>query len=72
MRIGFWVKHFLFVASLAFLILLGVELVKGHGWKGAIQFASLWSLISASVFIGTRIYYSSRGVGCPLCDDLAK
>jgi len=35
-----------------------------------VQFALTWSAISTIIFVGTRMYYVSRGRNCPLCNDL--
>ena len=70
MRIAFWLKRALLVFSVVFPVLVAVELLKGHGLDAGLQFALLWSAIATAVFIGTRIFYVSRGKNCPLCNDL--
>ena len=70
MRIGFWVKRTSLVFSVVFVVLVAVELLKGHGLEAGLLFALLWSVISTAVFIGTRIFYVSRGKNCPMCNDL--
>ncbi len=70
MRIGFWVKRSLLVFSAVFVVLVAVELLKGHGLEAGAQFALIWSAIATAVFIGTRIFYVSRGKNCPMCNDL--
>ena len=70
MRIGFWVKRYCVVTLSAFVILLVVELLKGHRWQAGWKFSALWSLITATVFVATRIYYVRKGVACPLCADM--
>ena len=47
-----------------------VELLKGHELLAGVQFALTWSAISTIIFMGTRMYYVSRGRNCPLCNDL--
>ena len=70
MRIAFWIKRTSLVFSVVFVVLLAVELLKGHGLEAGAQFALLWSAISTATFIGTRIFYVIRGKNCPLCNDL--
>ena len=70
MRIGFWIRRSLLVFSVVFVVLVAVELLKGHGLEAGAQFALLWSAIATATFIGTRIFYVSRGKNCPLCNDL--
>ena len=69
MSIGFWIRRFITVAAGAFVVLLAVELLKGHGWKAGAAFSALWSLISTTVFVVTRVYYARRGVACAVCMD---
>ena len=70
MRFNFWLKRFVQVFLVAFAILTASELLKQHGLGNALLFAALWSFISTSIFIGVRIYYTSRGKNCPMCNDL--
>ena len=65
----FWLLRFLKVFAGIFLILLLVELAKGHGADKALLFAFAWSLLSTSVFVLARLYQSRRGRHCELCGD---
>ena len=69
-RIGFWTRRGLSVFSLVFALLLAVELLKGHELPAGVRFGLIWSAIATAVFLGTRIFYVSRGKNCPLCNDL--
>ncbi|HXC15844.1 MAG TPA: hypothetical protein VNV60_00235 [Holophagaceae bacterium] len=65
----FWIRRSFLVYAGIFSVLLLVERMKGHEWRGALVFSGLWALISASIFIGTRLYYASRGQACAICRD---
>lgn len=65
----FWIKRFFLVYVGVSLVLLLSERIKGHGWRGALTFSALWAVITTTVFIATRMYYSRRGVACPVCQD---
>lgn len=65
----FWIRRFCVMLVGIFAVLLFVEWLKGHEWRAAIPFSGLWALITASVYIGTRLYHSSRGVACAICKD---
>ena len=69
MRIVFWVKRFFLVAIPAFIFLAAVYLARGMARPVALREAALWSFLSASIFVGTRIYYLSQGKECALCND---
>ena len=54
------------------IVLIVVELLKGHGLLDAVMFSVLWSFISTSIFVGVSSYQSQKGKGCMLCDDVTK
>ena len=70
MRFNLWFKRFLQVFLVTFAILTASEMLKQHGFTSALRFAALWSFLSSSIFIGIRIYYTSKGKNCPMCNDL--
>jgi hypothetical protein len=65
----FWVRRFLTVFALAFLIIAVAQLLKGHAPAYAGTQAALWSFIATSVFTTSRIYQSRRKQHCALCRD---
>jgi len=69
-RLGFWTQRGLYIFAIALVLLIVAELLKGHELSAAIQFGFIWSVISTSIFLCTRIYHVSRGKNCPLCNDL--
>ena len=69
-RTGFWTRRALLVFAVMLASLTVVELLKGHELLAGVQFALTWSAISTIIFMGTRMYYASRGRNCPLCNDL--
>lgn len=72
MGIRFWIKRFFAAYAAMFLILMAAERMKSHGWREALIFSATWGLISASIFIGTRLYYTSQGQACAMCKDMPK
>lgn len=50
MGAAFWVKRFLLALAVAFVVLFGAELAKGHSQAAALQFAALWGLATGAVF----------------------
>lgn len=69
MRIIFWVKRFFLIAIPAFVLLSAVYLARGRATPVALRDATLWAAISASIFVGARVYHLSRGWECALCND---
>ena len=50
MGAAFWIKRFLLVLVVAFVVLFGVELAKGHSQAAALQFAGVWAVVTGTVF----------------------
>ena len=69
MGTNFWIKRTLVVFISVLAILFIVELIKGHSLIDSVLFSLLWSALSTSTFIATRLYYSRKGVACALCQD---
>ena len=65
----FWVITELKVYICVLITLFIIELFKQHSIEKAIIFAATWSFITTSLFIGTRIYQSRKGLECVLCND---
>ena len=65
----FWIRRFFLAYTAIYFTLLVVEWIKGHSWRTALGFSGLWASISAILFVGTRLYYASRGQACALCKD---
>ncbi len=65
----FWSVRLLKVFLGVFLVLMLVEILKGHGVGNAVYFALLWAFVSTLVFALVRLYYLRRGQHCELCGD---
>ena len=69
MGTAFWVRRFLLVLVVAACVIACAQLLRGHGLEYSLIQGLLWAAISASVFTGSRIYQSSKGVHCAICRD---
>ncbi|MDL2354735.1 MAG: hypothetical protein QFF03_05725 [Pseudomonadota bacterium] len=65
----FWVKRYLWVCGMVFMILMAAALLRGRTLDAALTDSFIWALISASVFTGYRYYQARKGVACALCKD---
>ncbi len=70
MPIRKWIIQYLIAVPLMALLLGGVQMLKGRAFEYAIEFGLLWGLISATIFLATRIYYYKKGLYCKVCNDL--
>ena len=70
MGTAFWIRRFAVAFVIAFVVLAGAQLVRGRAIDASLQHGLLWGLVSAGVFVGARLYQSSRGRHCALCNDI--
>ncbi len=71
MGVIFWLRRFLFVFCIAFAVIVSAHLLRGHELMFSLSESLLWAVISANIFIASRIYQSRTGVQCALCDDIS-
>lgn len=62
----FWVKRFALALVVAGVLLLVVELVKGHEPVDAAKFAAFWGVLTAAVFTLTGYLRYRRNPACML------
>jgi hypothetical protein len=65
----FWLRRFLLVFCIAFALILGAHLLRGHELMFSLSESLLWAMISANIFVTARIYQSRMGRHCALCRD---
>lgn len=65
----FWIRRFMLIFSLVFAVLACVHLLRGHELLYTLKESLLWGIITANVFVASRIYDSRRGRHCALCND---
>lgn len=69
MGILFWIRRFLLVFAIAFSVIMGAHLLRGHELSVSLSESFLWAMISANIFTATRIRQSRQGRHCALCRD---
>lgn len=65
----FWVRRFLWMTGIVFMILMASSLLRGRTVDRALTESFTWALVSAAVFTGWRYYLARKGVACALCKD---
>lgn len=65
----FWVRRFLWVTGIVFMILMAAALLRGRTLDTALTESFIWALVSSAIFTGARYYQARRGVACALCKD---
>ena len=66
---SFWIRRFLLIFVMAFVVLAATQLVQGRTLDDSLTHALLWAAVSTTVFTGSRIYQSRKGRHCALCRD---
>lgn len=69
MGAAFWIRRFFLVWTGAFIVIAGVQALKGHDLTYSGIQGLIWATAAAGIFIGSRIYQSRRGVHCAICKD---
>ncbi len=69
MGFKFWFKRWFLVFVSVFTLLSIVYIIKGYEVSNAFLSALIWSLISTTVFVATRLYHSTKGKKCAMCND---
>ena len=70
MGLNFWFLRFIKVFTGVFVLLFVIHLIKGNKALESFYFAAVWAFLSTSVFVGSRIYQSRKGIACELCNDI--
>jgi hypothetical protein len=52
-----------------FVLLAGVQYLKGKSLEYSIEFGILWSLISVAIFAIRRFYNYRKNINCAVCND---
>ena len=65
----FWVKRYLWVTGMVFMVLMTVDLLKGGTLEEGLSSAFGWALVTAAVFTGTRYHHARKGIACAMCRD---
>ncbi len=72
MGVLFWLRRFMLVFCLAFIVIVCAHLLRGHEFMFSLSESLLWAVISANIFIFNRIYHSRKGRYCMLCNDISE
>lgn len=64
-----WVRRFLWMTGIVFMILLGAAMLRGRSIDIALSESFIWALISSGVFTGWRYYQARKQSACRLCKD---
>ncbi|MDB5908472.1 MAG: hypothetical protein JWP34_2586 [Massilia sp.] len=65
----FWVKRFLWVTGIVFMMLMAAALLRGRTVEVALTESLVWALISSAIFTAVRYYKARKGEACALCKD---
>ncbi|NMP30041.1 hypothetical protein HII17_00580 [Thalassotalea sp. M1531] len=70
MPINKWIFQYAIAVPIIFIMLAGVQYLKGSSVVDSLAFGILWSLISVAIFAIRRIYNYRKNISCAICNDL--
>ncbi len=70
MPIKKWVFQYLIALPIIFVLLAGIQYLKGRSLEYAIEFGVMWSLISVAIFALRRFYFYRKNIKCAVCNDI--
>ncbi|MDO6568982.1 hypothetical protein Q4561_18060 [Alteromonas sp. 1_MG-2023] len=65
-----WIFQYSIALPLVFLLLAGVQYLKGRTLGYAIEFGIMWSFITVGIFAIRRAYNFRKHIDCQVCRDL--
>lgn len=68
MKTFLWPRRFVIVFGIAFVVIGGAQLVRGHTAGYALLHGLAWSAISATIFVAAQARRERRRERCGLCD----
>lgn len=72
MPIKKWLIQYLIAFPIIFVVLAGVQYLKGRSAGYAIEFGLFWSFLSIATFAIRRFYNVRKNISCVICKDLSK
>ena len=70
MPIKKWLFQYVIALPVIFVLLAGVQYLKGRTVEYCIEFGVLWALISVTIFAIRRYYNYRKSINCRVCNDL--
>lgn len=65
-----WIFQYALALPAIFILLAGVQYLKGRSLEYSIEFGVLWALISVTFFALWRFYSFRKNIHCAICNDL--
>lgn len=70
MPIRKWITQYAIALPIIFVLLAGIQYLKGQSLAYSIEFGVFWSLVSVAIFAIRRIYNYRKNIHCAVCNDL--
>ncbi|WP_404396315.1 hypothetical protein [Pseudoalteromonas phenolica] len=70
MPIRKWIAQYTIALPIIFVLLAGVQYLKGRSLEYSIEFGIMWALISVTIFAIRRFYNYRKSINCQVCNDL--
>jgi len=70
MPIKKWIIQYAIALPIVFVVLAGVQYLKGRSLEYAIEFGILWAVVAITVFALRRLYNYRKNIHCAVCNDI--
>ena len=70
MPIKKWIVQYAIAFPIIFVLLAGVQYLKGQSVYYSIEFGLIWAFVSLLIFAIRRFYNYRKQIHCALCNDL--
>ncbi|GAA59886.1 hypothetical protein P20652_1750 [Pseudoalteromonas sp. BSi20652] len=71
MPIKKWIVQYAIALPIIFVLLTGVQYLKGRSLEYSIEFGISWALVSVTIFALRRFYNYRKNINCAVCNDLS-
>lgn len=65
-----WILQYCIAMPIIFIVLAGVQYIKGQTLAYAVEFGVFWTCISVALFAIRRAYNFRKNIDCQICNDL--
>ena len=70
MPIKKWAAQYGIAFPIIFVLLAGIQYLKGQTLGYSVEFGVIWTVISLSIFAARRAYNFRKNIACQVCNDI--
>lgn len=70
MPIKKWAVQYAIAFPMIFVLLAGVQYLKGQTFGYSVEFGIIWTVTSLTIFTARRAYNFRKNIACQVCNDI--